>query len=154
MRPVKPEPGIGDAQELPQQQLKAAAAATEVSDRQRPMAGGEGGAELEMQLEGGNAEAQALGLLGLERERAMREELLQAKVQIAELRADIRIKEAELKAEVASVESKLQSKDAALQLKVDGGRAPLTWLVNAHRWAASTISRRRSTPRRAKAWRG
>ncbi len=50
-----------------------------------------------------------------------KEQLLQAKAQVAELRADIRIKDAALeakvavhKAEVALLETKLQSKEAAL----------------------------------------
>ena len=125
MRPiVKQEPGGGDAQ-----QLQAAAAATGGSrQRRRGDAGEEGaGAELELQLLRANAEAQAFALQGMERERALgeqllraKEELLQAKVQVAELRAEIRIKDAVHqaqqeakdavhKAEVAVLESKLQS---------------------------------------------
>ena len=93
------------------------------------------GTELEMKLVRANAEAQAFALQGMERERAMAEELkamgeqlLQSKAQVAELRADIRIKDAALeakdaaleakvavhKAEVALLESRLQSKEAAL----------------------------------------
>ena len=87
-----------------------------------------GGAGLQLQLLRTNADAQAFALQGMERERAMGEqlleakaELLQAKAQFAELRAEIRIKDAALeakdivhKAEVAVLESKLQSPAAAL----------------------------------------
>jgi hypothetical protein len=115
MRPiVKQEHGADGAQQLLQQQTAAAAAAGE---REGPGAG----TELEMQLLRANAEAQAFALQGMERERAMAEELLQSKAQVAELRADIRIKDAALeahaavhKAEVGLLESKLQSKEAAL----------------------------------------
>jgi hypothetical protein len=87
------------------------------------------GAELQLQLQllSANAEAQAFAQQGMERERALgaqllqaKEELLQAKAQVAELRAEIRIKDAvhnaqleskdaAHKAEVAVLESKLQS---------------------------------------------
>jgi hypothetical protein len=82
------------------------------------------GTELEVQLLRANYEAQAFALQGMERERAMAEQLLQAKAQVAELRADIRIKDAALeakdswhKAEVALLESKLQSERSAVQCK-------------------------------------
>jgi hypothetical protein len=103
MRPiVKQEPGADGAQELQQQQHAAAAAAAAAAGerdgrRRRGDMGEEGaGTELEVQLLRANAEAQAFALQGMERERAMAEELLQAKAQFAELRADIRIKDAAL----------------------------------------------------------
>ncbi len=134
MRPtVKQEPGAGGAQEL-QQELNAVAppAAGERNGQRRRVeeeaeAAGPGGTGLQLQLLRMNADVQAFALQGLERERAMGEqllqakaELLQAKAQVAELRAEIRIKDAALeakdivhKAEVAVPESKLQSPAAA-----------------------------------------
>jgi hypothetical protein len=137
MRPiVKQEPGADGAQQLQQQQAAAAAggAGEREGRRRRGDMGEEGaGTEMEVQLLRANAEAQAFALQGMERERAlgdqllrakeellqrekaMGEELLQAKVQVAELRAEIRIRDAALeakdkahKAEVAVLELKLQ----------------------------------------------
>jgi hypothetical protein len=137
MRPiVKQEPGADGAQELPpqQQQAAAAAAAGEREGRRRRSDMGEKGAgtELEMQLLVANAKAQAFALQGMERERALGEELLQAKAQVAELRAEIRINDAALeakvaihKAEVALLETKLQSKEAALATRALAGSATL-----------------------------
>ncbi len=75
-----------------------------------------------MQLLRANAEAQRFALQGMERERAMGEQLLQAKAQVAELRVDIRTKDAALEAKesvhkvkVALLESKLQLNGALLQ---------------------------------------
>ncbi len=94
MRPiVKLKPGGGEAQEQ-----QAAAAATGGSRQRRRGDVGEewAGAELQLQLQllSRNAEAQAFALQGMERERALgeqllqaKEELLQAKAQVAELRA-------------------------------------------------------------------
>ncbi len=138
MRPtVKQEPGAGGAQELQQelqQEVNAVAlpAAGERNGQRRRVeedaeAAGPGGTGLQLQLLKMNADVQAFALQGLERERAMGEqllqakaELLQAKAQVAELRAEIRIKDAALeakdivhKAEVAMPESKLQSPAAA-----------------------------------------
>ncbi len=115
MRPiVKQEPGSDGAQELPQPQQAAAAAAGEREGRRRRGDMGEEGAELELevQLLRENAEAQAFALQGMERAMAMGEELLHAKVQVAELRAEIRIKDAALESEVRSREAALQAKDA------------------------------------------
>jgi hypothetical protein len=133
MRPiVKQEPGADGAQELQQQQAAAAGETQREGRRRRgDMGEEEAGTELEVQLLRVNTEAQAFALQGMERERAMAEELkaigeqlLQSKAQVAELRADIRIKDAALeakdtlhKAEVALLESKLQSEQAAVQCK-------------------------------------
>ena len=104
MRPiVKQEPGADGAQQqllLPPPQAAAAVAAGEREGRRcRGDMGEEGaGTELEMQLLKANAEAQAFALRGMERERAMveqllqreramGEQLLQSKAQVAELRA-------------------------------------------------------------------
>jgi hypothetical protein len=129
MRPiVKQEPSGDGAQALPQQQQGA-----ELGERegQRRRGGEEGRAELEVQLQllSANAGAQAFALQGMERERLMGEALLQAKAQVAELLAEIRIKEAALeakdavhkallevatlKAEVAVQKLQLQSSTAA-----------------------------------------
>ncbi len=127
MRIVKQEPGASSAQELPQQQQAEAAAGERVGQQRRVE--DEGGADIGMQLLRANAGVHAFALQSMERERAMGEELLQSKAQVAELRAEIRIKDVMLqakdaaleakdsvhKAEVALLQSKLQSKEAALQ---------------------------------------
>ena len=133
---VKMESGAGDAQEQ-----QAAAAATGGSrQRRRGDVGEDGaGAELEVQQLRANAEAQAFALQGVERERALGEQLLQAKAQVAELRAEIRIRDAALeakdathKAKFALIESELQSKEAALQAQIFGRyAAPGKHLVSA-----------------------
>jgi hypothetical protein len=88
MRPiVKQEPGADGAQELPPPPEAAAAAAAAAREREgrrrRGDMGEEGaGTELEVQLLRANAEAQAFALQGMERERAMAEQLLQAKEQL------------------------------------------------------------------------
>jgi hypothetical protein len=127
MRPiVKPEPGIGGVLELPQQQQETAAAATGESSDQHRRAGEERGAEWEVRVQGGCAEARALGLLGLERERSIGEQLRQAAVKMAELRAGIGSKEA-AKADDALLEFKFQSKEAVMQRaeqgRVDRGKS-------------------------------
>ncbi len=84
MRPmVKQEPGADGAQALPPPPQAAAAAVGEREGRRRRSNIGEEGAgtELEVQLLRANAEAQAFALQGMERERAMAEQLLQAKEQ-------------------------------------------------------------------------
>jgi hypothetical protein len=53
----------------------------------------------------------------LEKARAMGEQLLQAKAELAELRAEIRIKDAALKAEVQFKEAALQGKDVVIEAK-------------------------------------
>jgi hypothetical protein len=53
----------------------------------------------------------------LEQARAMGEQLLQAKAELAELRAEIRIKDAALEAKGRVHQSELEAKDAALQAK-------------------------------------
>jgi hypothetical protein len=58
--------------------------------------GGRAGAELEVLQLRTNAEAQAFALQGVEWEGALGEELLRAKAQVAELRAEIRIRDAAL----------------------------------------------------------
>ena len=85
MRPiVKQEPGTGGAQEPlpppPPPQAAAAAATGEREGRRRrgDMGEEDAGVELEMQLLRANAEAQAFALQGMERERVMAEQLLQA----------------------------------------------------------------------------
>ena len=108
---------------------------------------GEEGArtELEVQLLRADVEAHAFALQGMERERAMAEELLQAKAQVAELRAEIRIRDAALeakdathKAKFALIESELQSKEAALQAQIFGRyAAPGKHLVSGPYPAAS-----------------
>jgi hypothetical protein len=133
MRPVvKQEPGADGAQDLPPPQQQAAASAGEREGRRRwsDMCEEGAGTELEMQVMKADAEAQAFAfaLQGMERERAMAEELLQAKAQVAELRADIRIKDAALEAKVAVhkaeldlLETRLQSKEAALAARDHDG---------------------------------
>jgi hypothetical protein len=125
MRPiVKQEPSGDGAQALPQQQQ-----GEELGQRegQRRRGGEEGRAELEVQLQ--LLRAHAFSLQGMERERLMGEALLQAKAQVAELLAEIRIKDAALeakdalhkallevatlKAEVAVQKLQLQSSTAA-----------------------------------------
>ena len=116
MRPiVKLEPGGGDAQEQ-----QAAAAATGGSRQRRRGDVGE-----QLQLPRANAETQAFALHGMERERAMadqllraKEELLQAKVQVAELRAEIKIRDAALEAKDAVHQAQLEAKDAAHKAEV------------------------------------
>ena len=89
-----------------------------------------------------NVEGQVIAFITvqwMERERVMGEELLQSKAQVAELRAEIRIKDAALeakdaahKSEVALLESELQSKEAALQAHIFGRyAAPGKHLVSA-----------------------
>jgi hypothetical protein len=127
MRPiVKQETGSDCAQELPQQQAAAAAAAGQ-RDGQHHRVEDEGGVELGLQLLRANVDVQAIVLQWMERERAMAEQLLQAKAHVAELRAEIRIKDAALeakdathKAKFALLESELQSKGAALQAQIFG----------------------------------
>ena len=98
---VKMESGAGGAQELLQQQ-QAAAGAQEVQRRRFEEGAG---VELELQLLRANAGMQAFALQGMERERAMGEELLQAKAQVAELRADVRMQDAALEAKEAVLRS-------------------------------------------------
>ena len=96
MRPiVKEEPGAGGAQQQQQQQQQHGAAA-EYRDGQRRRVEEEaqGGAGLLLQLLRTNADAQAFAVQVLEQARATGEQLLQAKAELAELRAEIRIKEA------------------------------------------------------------
>ncbi len=81
MRPiVKQEPGADGAQELlpPPQAAAAAAAAGEMEGRRRRGDMGEEGVgtEMEVQLLRANAEVQAFALQGMEREKAISEELL------------------------------------------------------------------------------
>ncbi len=57
------------------------------------------------------------GAEGLEQARAMGEQLLQAKAELAELRAEIRIKDAALEAKGRIHQAELEAKDAALQAK-------------------------------------
>ena len=84
MRPiVKQEPGADGAQELQQQQGAAGETQREGRRRRGDMVEEGAGTELEMQLLRANAEAQAFALQGMERERALGEELLQAKAQVA-----------------------------------------------------------------------
>jgi hypothetical protein len=68
---------------------------------------------------GCRGQARALGLLGLERERSMGEQLRQAAAKMAELRAGIRTKDA-AKADDALLEFKFQSKEAAMQSAEQG----------------------------------
>jgi hypothetical protein len=125
MRPiVKQETGCDCAQEPPQQQ--AATAAGE-RDGQHDRVEDEGGAELGLKLLRVNVEVQAIALQWVKMERAMAEQLLQEKAQVAELRAEIRIRDAALeakdathKAKFALIESELQSKEAALQAQIFG----------------------------------
>jgi hypothetical protein len=113
MRPiVKREPSAFGAQEL----LLEQDSVTRERDRQSRSDGvaQEGaGAELELQLLRANSDAQAFALQMMERERAIQMDLLQAKTQVAELRAEIRIK-------VALIEEKnvhLLCKDSAIEAK-------------------------------------
>ncbi len=77
----------------------------------------------------------------MERDRAMAEDLLQAKEQVAELRAEIRIKDAAHKAKFALLESELQSKEAALQAQIFGRyAAPGKHLVSGPYPAASNLN--------------
>jgi hypothetical protein len=144
MRPiVKEEPGADCAQQLPPQQQAAATAAGERQGQHHRIEdeAAEGRVEPGLQLRRANVEGQAIAFITvqwMERERAMREELLQLKAQVAELRAEVRIKNAALeakdnahKAEVALLESELQSKEAALQAQIFGRyAAPRKHLVS------------------------
>jgi hypothetical protein len=126
MRPiVKEEPGAGGAQ---QQQQHGAAAEGRIGQRRRIQEEAQGGAGLQLQLLMTNADAQAFAVQGMERERAMGEQLLQAKAELAELRAEIRIKEAAIKAdlqsrgaaleaELAELRAEIRIKDAAMEAK-------------------------------------
>jgi hypothetical protein len=118
MRPiVKQEPGADGAQELPPLQQQQVAAARE-QDVQRRMAEDERGEELQLQLLRANAQAQAFALQGMERERAMGEELLQAKAQIAEVRAEVAVLESKLQSKEAVLQATLQSKDAVIAANI------------------------------------
>ena len=70
-----------------------------------------------MRLLSANTEAQAFAFREMERVRAMGEELLRLKAQLAGLQADIRVKDAALAAEVLAMEAALQTKEAALQAR-------------------------------------
>ncbi len=79
------------------------------SRQRRNVEEGSGGSEFELRLMRANAETQAFAFQQMEHVRAMGEELLQTKKEMAELRAEIQAKEAAFKAE-------LQIKDAAMQM--------------------------------------
>jgi TPR repeat protein len=69
-----------------------------------------------------NMEAQAQAIQGMERARVLGEELQRAKVQIAELAAEVKMRDEALQAKEALLESKddqLQSKDVVIQSKDD-----------------------------------
>ncbi len=87
---------LGGDQQLQQQH----GAAAEERDGQRRSVEevAQGGGGLQLQLLGMNADAQVLAVQGLEQAGAMGEQLLQAKAEHAELRADIRIIDAALEA--------------------------------------------------------
>ncbi len=130
MRPiVKLEPGGGDAQEQ-----QAAAAATGGSRQRRR--GDVGEAALEFAMQGMERErALAEQLLQakeelvrakeelLQRERAMGEELLQAKAQVAELRAEIRIRDAVHQAQLEAKDAVHKAEVAVLESKLQPSAA-------------------------------
>jgi hypothetical protein len=101
--------------------------------RRRGDVGEEGdGAELEMEVQqlraNANAEAQAFAMQGVERERALGEqllraieEILQAKAQVAELRAEIRIRDAALEAKDKAHKAEVEAKDKAHKAGLRGG---------------------------------
>jgi hypothetical protein len=109
MRPiVKQEPGADGAQQQQQQQV----AAGERDGQRRSVekeARAAGGLEQQLQSLRAYADAQAFVFQGLSQEvRAMEEQLLRATAEVAELKAEIRIKDAALEAKDALIR-RLQS---------------------------------------------
>jgi hypothetical protein len=116
MGPVKVEAGVGDAQE---EEEEAAAAEDQAQQQQHPSrrrkvdAGGLAALQTRWHIE-----AQAAAFQGMDQTRVMGLELQQAKVQNAELKAEIKSRDASLQAKDAIIQGKdatLLAKDDALQ---------------------------------------
>jgi len=117
MRPIKVEPGVGGAQE----EEEVAADEEQAQQQQHPSRRrrvDEGGlAALQTRS---HIEAQAAAFQGMEQTRVMGLELQQAKVQNAELKAEIRNRDAALEAKDAIIQGKdatLLAKDAVIEGK-------------------------------------
>jgi hypothetical protein len=83
------------------------------------------GTELEVQLVRANAEAQAFALQGMERERAMGEELLQAKEHLLQRERAMTEQLLQAKEQVVELRAEIRIKDAALEAKDAVHRAQL-----------------------------
>jgi len=114
MKTIKMEDGVGDGHEKEEKEEEAANEPQQQQQQQQQHPSQSrrvdeaGLAVLQMRS---HIETQAAAFQGMEQARVMGQELLQAKVQVAELKAEIRIKDAALEAK----DVLLQSKDAVIE---------------------------------------
>jgi len=126
MRRIKRDPGVGDAQEEEEEEEEAAAeedAQQQQQQQQHPSLrrrideSGLSVPEMRSQILSlmAHAETQAAAFRGMEQAQVMGLELQQARAQVVELKASIRIRDAALQAKDSILQATIQSKDAALQ---------------------------------------